>query len=151
MTRTRNRRARMHMVPTQFTETTVQIDIPATLVANPARTRLDEAPVQVVVRPLEVTVLYGVFNNEKRMDELVQAGAMHPLIVDKMKEPLFLSEVDGEAKREERRINRYRFENPEDALLGPVELRKQTVTRTQWEDITGQEYADIDDGTRPNG
>lgn len=125
-----------------------QIEIPATPVANPARTRLEE---DIVLTPLDVVILYGVFNDEKRMDELVEAGEMHPLIVDKMKEPLFLTEVAGEAKREERRINRYRFENPVDSMLGPAQLREQTVTRTPWVQITGQDYEDIDDGTRPNG
>lgn len=131
-----------------FSVTTTEISIPAEPVANPRRTRLTE---DIVLRPVNQVILYGVFNNEKRIDELVEASEMHPLIADKMKEALFLSEVAGEAKREERRLNRYRFENPVDSMLGPAELREQTVARTEWATITGQDYEDIDDGTRPNG
>lgn len=128
-----------------------QIDVPAaspTTVANPERTRLHDS-FQLI--PLDVVTLYGVFNDENRIDELVQSGVMHAGIAEKMKEPLFLSEVAGEAKREQNRLNHYRFQNPTDSLLGPTELREQTVTRTPWDAVTGADWDEIDDGTRANG
>lgn len=120
-------------------------------VANPARTRLESAPVPLEVTPLDVVIQYGVFNDQVRMTELVDAGTMHALMADRMMEPLFRTEVAGEAKREQRRLNRYRMEDPVNSMLGPALLREQTVTRTPWTTITGQDYEDIDDGTRPNG
>lgn len=134
--------------PKQFMTTTAQIEIPATPVANPERTRFNDS---FTLIPLDVVTLYGVFNNADRLQQLVDAGEMHPLMMDKMLEPLFTTEVAGEAKRETNRINRYRMEDPVNSKLGPAILREQTVTRTAWEDITGADFDEIDDGTRPNG
>lgn len=124
-----------------------QADAPA-LVANPDRIRLDVAP---VVRPETTVILYGVFNDAQRLDELAEGGEMNPWIAEKLKEPIFQTETAGEAKREQNRINRYRFENPAEMIIGPAMLREQTVTRTEWTTITGADWDEIDDGTRPNG
>ncbi len=113
-----------------------------TTVANPNRTRVD-----VIATPATVREEYQVVNSPDTIDAMVADGKLHWVIADRLKEPLFVSDIPGPAKRFMSWVN----ESNPGRDLGPALLVARTVTETPWRTTSAEEQATYDDGRRPNG
>lgn len=112
-------------------------------VANPDRTQI-----QAVELP-ETTTEYVVVNDPDAVDAYrrVDGTQIPDVLRERLKEPLFYSELPGPAKRFQKWTNET---SPRDTF-GPAVLRTREVTRAPWRTITGTEWDGIDDGRKANG
>jgi hypothetical protein len=97
---------------------------------------------------------WGVFNDEEHFEQRLKNGTIHPAMREKLVgEPLWTSPIPGPAKRYQQYFNEQREKEGLIPMAGYTVLKVQRRTVRPWRTIAQdtQEWADIDDGRRPNG
>lgn len=114
------------------------------MTANPERVQMQTTP------PVHyITTEYVVVNDPAVIDAFIRndGSPIPEALKELLKEPLFVNELPGPAKRFQLWTN----ELEPTRELGPVILCTRTVSRTPYRTITGAEWDAIDEGRRANG
>ena len=95
--------------------------------------------------------LWIVVNDEEFLEPRFASGEIHPLLREKIMEPMYFSPIPGPAKRYMLWTNEGRANSGAFIKEGWAVLKVQTVARTPFRTVTGAELEEIDEGRRPNG
>lgn len=108
--------------------------------ASIARVQAEIAEQQLA--PPEVTVEYGVFNDEAAWEPLFASGEMHSSLREALLErPLYATESLREAAQHARLANEDRALQDRIDKFGHVVVKMRTVTRSPWAAVTLDEVA----------
>jgi|SRR5688572_7424119 hypothetical protein len=99
----------------------------------------------------EVIEEWGVYNDPTFYEPRFANGELHPMLRDKIEEPMWTSPVPGAAKRYMLWVNEQRAKQGSFLTEGWALLRMRTITKSALRTVTGEELESIEDGRRPNG
>ena len=90
----------------------------------------------------EVTVEYGVFNDEAAWEPLFASGEVHESLREVLLDrPLYATEILREAAQHARLTNEERGSRAETDKFGFVVVKTRTVTRSPWANVPLDEIA----------
>lgn len=100
---------------------------------------------EVTITPdvLEVYTEYAAFNDAEVWEPLFASGALDESQRFQLDEPLFASASLWSAYRFARLHNEERAEHDKVGTYGMLVLRKRTVTRTAWAEVTYDEVDEV--------
>lgn len=107
--------------------------------------RLNELLRVTTIKPdvREVYTEYGAFNDAEVWEPLFTSGALDESQRFQLDEPLFASASLWSAYRFARLHNEERAEHDKVGTYGMLVLRKRTVTRTAWAEVTYDEVDEV--------
>lgn len=113
---------------------------------------MDMIDVTALIASATEEEVWAVYNDPDFMEPRFASGEVHPGLRELILEtPLYTSPIPGPAKRYMLWTNENRAQSGAFVKEGFAILRTQTVTRTPFRTVTGQELEEIDAGRRPNG
>lgn len=119
-------------------------------VANPDRTQVIAELAALTATGRDGEIIYGIFNDPEFFEPRFKDGTLHPALRDViLKDPLWSTPSASAAKRFMLWTNEERDAQGKTAQEGHAILRERVLS--PWEDVTGAELEEIDEGRRPTG